>query len=483
MEHRGVASFIPQILVLISFGLLAACTASSTPVSQPTKPIAIIAAPQNNATVGLGQEVSITFTVADVKGIAQVELSIDGQPVQVRKVDPPTNSFAGSQPWKPDKPGSHVVELRAFNVDNQPSDPAQIFILVPDAGGTVVTPTAGATIEVTPTPPELATVGAPTPTAIALISPSATPAPPPTAASTQPIVTTLGSLNVRGGPGTDYDVIGRLTQGQTLAITGRNSEGTWWQVAYPAGSNERGWVSASAQFTAASNAANVPIVQAPPRPTPVVPTATPTVALPVIQFFRTDRDTINPGEKVTLSWDLVGAREAFLRYEDISEGVVAPGSKTVSPTKTTVYTLLARGAAGDTTAQITVKVNSSVTATPVPIISDGKTKILNGQTIDFDRGVIQGADASGADFLWSLEQRKFLPQNGATGAFLGDALDDISLDDCRTVTYGQPFPDIGTVSRITGCYRTNEGRLGKFFIPDWSSDGSLTMQWLTWDYR
>jgi hypothetical protein len=184
-----------------------------------------------------------------------------------------------------------------------------------------------------------------------------------------------------------------------------------------------------------------------------------------------------------LSWDLTGAREAFLRYEDISEGVVAPGSKTVSPTKTTVYTLLARGAAGDTTAQITVKVNSSVTATPVPIISDGKTKILNGQTIDFDRGVIQGADAPGADFLWSLEQRKFLPQNGATGAFLGDALDDISLDDCRTVTYGQPFPDIGTVSRITGCYRTNEGRLGKFFIPDWSSDGSLTMQWLTWDYR
>lgn len=479
MEPSGFTSLMLRLLVLPLLGLLAACTASATPVSQPAKPIAIIAAPQNNSTVGLGQEINITFTVADVKGIAQVELSIDGQPVQVRKVDPPTNSFAGSQPWKPDKPGSHVVELRAFNVDNQPSDPAQIFINVPDAGGAVPT-----TIAVTPPPVEPPViVEAATPTAIALISPSATPEPPPTPVSTQPMVTTLGSLNVRGGPGTDYDVIGRLTQGQTLPITGRNNEGTWWQVAFPPGSNERGWVSASAQFTAASNAATVPVVQAPPRPTPVVPTATPTAALPVIQFFRTDRDTINPGERVTLSWDLSGAREAFLRYDDISEGVVSPGSKTVSPTKTTVYTLLARGAAGDTTAQVTVNVNSSLTATPAPIISDGKTKILNGQTIDFDRGVIQGQDAPGADFLWDMSQLKFIPQNGASGVFLGDAFNDISLDDCRTVTYGQPFPDIGSVSRITGCYRTNEGRYGKFFIPEWGTDGSLTMQWLTWDYR
>lgn len=481
MEYRGFVRLIFPLLGLICLGLASACTSSATPVSQPAKPIAIIAAPQNNATVGLGQEVNITFTVADVKGIAQVELSIDGQPVQVRKVDPPTNSFAGSQPWKPDKPGSHVVELRAFNVDNQPSDPAQIFINVPAAGAAASTPAGAAA---TPPVVESPTAGsAPTAVAITLIPPSATPAPPPTPASTQPVVTTLGSLNVRSGPGTDYDVIGRLTQGESLPITGRNSEATWWQVTFPAGSNGRGWVSASPQFTTASNAANVPVVQAPPRPTPAPPTPIPTVALPTIQFFRADRDAINSGERVTLSWELSGAREAFLRYDDISEGIVSPGSKAVSPTKTTVYTLLARGAAGDTTAQVTVKVNSSLTATPVPIISDGKTKILNGQTIDFDRGVIQGQDAPGADFLWDVSQLKFIPQSGAIGAFLGDAFDDISLDDCRTVTYGQPFPDIGSVSRITGCYRTDEGRFGKFFIPEWSPDGSLTLQWLTWDYR
>jgi uncharacterized protein YgiM (DUF1202 family) len=419
----------------------------------------------------------ITFTVADVKGVAQVELSVDGQPIHVETVNPSVNSFAGNKAWTPDKPGSHVVELRAFNVDNEPSDPAQVFVTVTGAGGETppllndtptATPVAGVTAEAT---------------VITLMPPSPTVAPAgPSPAPSQPSVTTRTGLNVRGGPGTDYPVIGRLVEGQTLPVTGRNAETTWWQVVYPPGSNERGWVSGDGQFTTSSNTEGVPIVQAPPKPTPAPPTATPTPALPVIQYFRADRESLNPGEKVTLSWDLSGAREAFLRYDEVTEGVVAPGSKTLSPSKTTVYTLLARGAAGDTTAQVTVKVNEA-TATPVTVISDGKSKILNGQTIDFDRGVIQGSDGAGADFFWDGQEKRFMPQNGATGAFVGDVFEEISLSDCRSVTYGQPFPDVGSVSRITGCYRTDQGRYGKFFISEWSADASLTMQWVTWDFR
>jgi hypothetical protein len=277
-------------------------------------------------------------------------------------------------------------------------------------------------------------------------------------------------------------VVGRLTENQTLSVTGRNAETTWWQVVYPPGSNDRGWVSGDGQFTAASNTEGVPIVQAPPKPTPAPPTLTPTPALPVIQFFKADRETLNPGEKVTLSWDLSGAREAFLRYDDVTEGVISPGSKTLSPSKTTVYTLLARGAGGDTTAQITVNMNE-VTATPVLVISDGKSTILNAQTIDFDLGVIQGSDGAGADFFWDGQEKRFLPQNGASGAFVGDVFDEISLADCRSVTYGQPFPEVGSVSRITGCYRTDEGRYGKFFVSEWSADASLILQWVTWDFR
>lgn len=478
MKNRALSRpLIWLIIAGLMFGLVA-CTGAGTPaVNQPTRPIAIIAAPQTDTQITVGQDVVITFTAADVKGISQVELSVDGQPIHVEKVNPAVNSFAGNQPWKPDKPGSHVIELRAFNIDNEPSDPAQVFVTVIGANGETPLPVVDAA---TATPLVGITPGV---TAITLIPPSPTVAAtsqPPT--ETQPLVTTRTGLNVRGGPGTDYPVIGRLTEGQSLLVAGRNAETTWWQIVYPPGSNERGWVSGDAQFTVASNVAGVPIVPAPPKPTPAPPTATPTPALAVIQYFRVDRDTINPGERITLSWDLSGAKEAFLRYDDVTEGIVAPGSKTLSPTKTTVYTLLARTSAGDTTAEVTVKVNVA-TVTPVPVISDGKSKILDGQTIDFDRGVIQGADGAGADFLWNGQQKKFTPQSGATGAFVGEVFEDISLDDCRSVTYGQPFPDVGSVSRITGCYRTNEGRFGKFFITEWDAEGNLTIQWLTWDFR
>ncbi len=474
MKNRVLFRFLARLVAFIIILTISACTSATPTPNLPTKPIAIIASPQSDARVVVGQEVMISFTAADVKGISQVELAVDGQPLHVQKVDPPVNSFAANQPWTPARPGSHVIELRAFNVDNEPSDPAQVFITASEAGVTT-TPFPGETLSPTPALTVVPTTGA-----ITLIPPNPTVVEP---TSNQPTVTTLVGLNVRAGPGTDYPVIGRLPEGQSAPIIGRDAVGSWWQITFPLGSNQRGWLSGSAQYSKASNAEGVPVVPAPPKPTPIPPTATPTPALPIIQFFRADRESINPGEKVTLSWDLSGAREAFLRYDDVTEGVVAPGSKTLSPTKTTVYTLLARGAAGDTTAQVTVKVNEA-TATPVPIISDGKSKILDGQTVDFDRGAIQGPDGAGADFYWDGQQKQFLPRGGASGAFVGDVFEEISLADCRSVTYGQPIPDVGAVSRITGCYRTSEGRYGKFFVTEWSSsDASLTLQWLTWDFR
>ena len=43
------------------------------------------------------------------------------------------------------------------------------------------------------------------------------------------------SINVRGGPGTSYRVVGSFQNGQQAAAVGRNSAGTWVQM-------ERGWV-------------------------------------------------------------------------------------------------------------------------------------------------------------------------------------------------------------------------------------------------
>jgi hypothetical protein len=94
----------------------------------------------------------------------------------------------------------------------------------------------------------------------------------------------------------------------------------------------------------------------PPTPRPLKPT---------IYNFTADRYTITTGESVALRWDLAGANVVYLRYNGVEEGIVVPGNKTVSPAKTTVYTLVARNDAGETAAQLIITVNPATpTLTP-----------------------------------------------------------------------------------------------------------------------
>lgn len=439
----------------------------------PAVPVVTITTPQNGSRFGAGEPVVIQFSAADVQGVNQIELMIDGQPVRVQNIDPPVNSFVANHVWTPDSTGSHAIELRAFNVAGTSSNPVKVFVTIsePLVGDVTATPTAIAPLD-TPSPTPVAAVEVP---------------PTPTSAGQQatvsgPAVMALVGLNVRSGPGTGYPVIGRLVEGQTVPITGRNPQGTWWQISYPSDQGQRGWISGSAQFSTATNAEGVLIVEAPPLPTPV-PTDTPVNLRPTIHSFTADRYTITQGESVVLRWDLSNARAAYLRYEDNEEGVVAPGEKTVRPEKDTVYTLIARNEAGEVTAEVGIKV-SGAAPTPVPVYRDGKTRIVPDQTIDFDQGVIQsGSGNPGADFYWDGQQRQFVPQSGSSGTLSGRSFDEITFEDCRGANYGQPLRDINPASRITGCYRTSEGRYGKYWVSEWDVSANLTIVWLTWDYR
>lgn len=155
-----------------------------------------------------------------------------------------------------------------------------------------------------PTPTSL-----PTPTAIAL-APSPTPlpasptpplpiptvepataTPPPVAATSEaptativPAVIAVADVNVRSGPGLDYDVVFTLTAGDKAPITGTDSTGQWWQVQLENGAT--GWVlgqlvSTEGPVEGAPIVANVaPPPATPTRPlpasTPVRPTPAPT---------------------------------------------------------------------------------------------------------------------------------------------------------------------------------------------------------------
>lgn len=109
--------------------------------------------------------------------------------------------------------------------------------------------------------------------------PTSTPPPPDIAR-----LTVNTDLNVREGPGVEYNILGVLLYGQTVEITGRTADGTWWQIRYESAASDFGWV--AAQFSTAENIENVPVVAGPVRPT-VTPAPLPT-STPVPGIVITD---------------------------------------------------------------------------------------------------------------------------------------------------------------------------------------------------
>jgi hypothetical protein len=306
-------------------------------------------------------------------------------------------------------------------------------------------------------------------------------------------------LNVRAGPGTEYPAIGGLPAGQSAQVTGKNPEGTWWQIVYPPESGGRGWVSADAKYSTASNAGGVPVVEVPllptytptstgtPTPIPtatptptLIPSATPIPAKPTIYTFTADRYTINAGESVTLHWDLANAKVAYLLYDSVQEGVVAPGNKTVSPASTTVYTLLARNDAGDTTAQLTITVN----APPPPVThSTGLLDIPQTWPADLDEGVVGAGTASDIWFeAVTAAERYVTPRNGATMAKVGTTA--VGRSDCAAAPLSASRIHVNDLPEGTYvCVRTNQGRYSEFRVnaPIGPSPGTLKIGYTTWE--
>jgi uncharacterized protein YraI len=120
--------------------------------------------------------------------------------------------------------------------------PAQPFVIVP-------TP-----IPVTPAP-------SPTPTRV-LDNPEANaptenlPANPPQPAIQAQLIAP-GPVNIRSGPGTDYEIIGTLNANTAMPIIGRNTDASWWQIKFADGTT--GWVAAA--VVSASNTTNVPLTE------------------------------------------------------------------------------------------------------------------------------------------------------------------------------------------------------------------------------
>ena len=165
---------------------------------------------------------------------------------------------------------------------------------------------------------------------------------PPTPEPGDPVarVTARAGVNVRTGPGLEYQVIGLAPFNAQLEVVGVSRDGTWWVVNVPASLNSQGWV--ADEYVQVENGDNVIAVPAPPTPTPAAsptPTATPA---PEINFSASST-TINAGESATLNWSVENIVAVYVypvgdRFENYP--VTGQGSRDVRPYITTSYELL-----------------------------------------------------------------------------------------------------------------------------------------------
>jgi hypothetical protein len=119
-----------------------------------------------------------------------------------------------------------------------------------------------------PAQPEPAAPAAAAPAApVTEPSPTATPAQPTPAPARLTITSDL--VNVRGGPGTDFGLVGTAATGESFAVTGRNEAGDWWQICCVNG--QPGWV--FGELATVENAAAVALASDLPAAAPQEPPA------------------------------------------------------------------------------------------------------------------------------------------------------------------------------------------------------------------
>jgi len=141
-----------------------------------------------------------------------------------------------------------------------------------------------------PPVPSLAASATPLPPAATSTPPASPPASPTATATPQPQkprVVADTEVNLRGGPGTNYPIVGKMIPGKEAEIIFRNANGDWWRIAWE-GSGQA-WVAGLVvrvlgPIDTVAVAPDIPTP--PPTRTPAPPTATPAPAGPDFQVVE-----------------------------------------------------------------------------------------------------------------------------------------------------------------------------------------------------
>lgn len=198
----------------------------------------------------------------------------------------------------------------------------------------------------TPAPVSTST---PTPTRTSTSTPTRTPTPRPTSTPTRtptPLPDAVVSVevgNLRAGPGTEYDIIGKVKEGDRVTVSTRNSAGDWVKVKV---SGQNGWLSVTLLELNISLSSVAVETNIPPTPTPAftpTPTLTPTpkVCPPnpaLVQFMNrlevTHTWTLSGPQQATIMVSADGSKNICLKPGTYKVTFSAPGYATETETET-----------------------------------------------------------------------------------------------------------------------------------------------------
>jgi peptidoglycan-associated lipoprotein len=140
-------------------------------------------------------------------------------------------------------------------------------------------------------------------------------------------------------------------------------------------------VALSAMLTLTGCAKKVAKTTPPPPPPPAAPTAT----------LAANPSTVEEGQSTTLSWQTRNATDVTISGLGI---LTASGARSVAPTTSTTYTLLAKGPGGTQDASARVTVNPKIAAaTPSPSDEELFSKTIKDIFFDYDKSGIRPGEA------------------------------------------------------------------------------------------
>lgn len=282
-------------LWLITALALAACNLNTTDsnISQGVvgAPQVRIVSPRPNDTFMEGVPVNVQALVSNAgPDISRIEVAVDGT-VIANRAEPNTAgalAFSVAQTWTAAGAGAHTITVTAFRNDATSSEPQTVTITVVGQTGLPSQPPTAANAQGSGSGQDNGEGGgtnaqaeetSPPPQAQ---EPTNSPEPETTATPSTPVATFTTGVNVRRGPGRNFDPpLGGLPANSTADILAISTDRQWYKIRYY---NADGWVFASL-VSVAGDVASLPVEVGPPTPipataTPIPPTAVPPTAVP-----------------------------------------------------------------------------------------------------------------------------------------------------------------------------------------------------------